>query len=106
MTDEGVWRIQNERAFTYLGGIATYVDVDREDVHPLMKQVFERMDAEMVFADPEISPSWKERFARERGITAPELDAKPYFAHLVKQFGYNLVNVGPAKTFELVKSFL
>ena len=106
MTDEGVWRIQNERAFTYLGGIAKYVDVDREDVHPLMKQVFERMDADMVFADPEISPSWKERFARERGIAVPDLDAKPYFGHLVKQFGYNLVNIGPAKTFELVKSFL
>jgi len=106
VTDKGVWRIQNERAFTYLGGIADYVDIKRDDVHDLMAKMFTRMDDELVFSDAEISPGWKETYAATKGLAAPDADSRTYYAHLVRTFGYNMANIGPSQTFKLVRNYL
>ena len=55
VTDERILRAHNSRGFTYLSGIIEEVDLTHDDVRAAAKHMFERMDANLVFGDNEVS---------------------------------------------------
>ena len=74
VTDERILRAHNSRGFTYLSGIIEEVDLTHEDVRAAAKHMFERMDANLVFTDDEVSPGMKRLYADLRGIPCPKIN--------------------------------
>ena len=107
VTDENIRRAHIRRGFTYAGLILEYHDLDaEEDVRERIKGVFERMDDELVFSEPNISPGSKQLYAKLKGIEAPSISPLPYAAQVVKGGAYNVVNTGPAMTLDTFKGFV
>ena len=105
--DENIRRAHVRRGFTYIGSILEYHDLESEDdVRERITSVFERMDDALVFSEPNISPGSKELYAKLKGVPMPEVSALPYMAEVVKGGLYNIVNTGPAMTFDTLKSFV
>ena len=105
MRDEAVLRAHNSRGFTYLSGIIEEVPLTRSDVREAATRMFERMDANLVLSDAEISPGCKRMFADLRSMPEPRISSIPYSWGLVKQGLYNLKNVGPSFTWYAMKSY-
>ena len=104
--DQAVLRAHNSRGFTYLSGILEEVPLTRADVRDAATSMFERMDADLVLSDPQISPGCKRMFAELRGLPEPQASSLPYAWGLVKQGCYNLKNVGPSFTWYTLKSYV
>lgn len=104
--DEAVLRAHNSRGFTYLGGIMEQVGLDDPALRAATTRMFERMDADLVLSDPEISPGCKRLFAELRGLPEPHVSSVPYAWGLVKQGLYNLKNVGPSFTWHTLKDYI
>ena len=104
--DESVLRAHNSRGFTYLSGIIEVVDMTHPEVREAAKHMFERMDASLVFSDPEISPGCKRLFADVLGIECPKIDRAAYVRGLVGQGVYNLKNTGVRNTFFATTNYL
>ncbi|TNU89956.1 glycosyltransferase [Eggerthella lenta] len=104
--DEPVLRAHNSRGFTYLAGILEEVGLSDSEVRSAAVHMFERMDANLVLADPEISPGSKRMFAELRGLPEPHVSSLPYAWGLVKQGLYNLGNVGPSFTWYALTSYV
>lgn len=98
VTDERILRAHNSRGFTYLSGIIEVVDLTHPEVKEAATQMFSRMDADLVFSDPEISPGCKRLFAELRGIPCPPIDTFAYVRGLIGQGLYNLKNTGVGNT--------
>ena len=99
VTDERILRAHNSRGFTYLSGILEVVGLDGEGVREAATHMFERMNADLVFSDPEISPGCKRLFADLRGLECPHIDKLAYVRGLMGQGFYNLKNTGVVNTF-------
>lgn len=106
VTDERILRAHNSRGFTYLSGIIEEVDLTHDDVREAAKHMFERMDANLVFTDNEVSPGMKRLYAGLRGIPCPKINPLPHMAGLVGQGVYNLKNTGLVNTFFATKNYL
>lgn len=106
VTDERVLRAHNSRGFTYLSGIIEEVDLTHENVREAAAAMFKRMDADLVFSDPEVSPGMKRLFAELCGIPCPPIDPLPHMLGLVKQGVYNLRNTGIGFTAFSVRNYL
>ena len=106
ITDERILRAHNSRGFTYLSGIIEEVDLTHDDVREAAKHMFERMDANLVFTDNEVSPGMKRLYAGLRGIPCPKINPLPHMAGLIGQGVYNLKNTGIANTFFATKNYL
>ncbi len=106
VTDERILRAHNSRGFTYLSGVIEEVDLTHDDVRAAAKHMFERMDANLVFTDNEVSPGMKRLFAGLRGIPCPKIDPVPHMKGLVAQGAYNLKNTGVTNTFFATKNYL
>lgn len=106
VTDPAILRAHNSRGFTYLSGIIEEVDLSHDDVREAAAHMFERMDADLVFADPEISPGCKRMFAELRGLPCPRIDKVAYLRGLVSQGVYNLKNTGVSNTFFATSNYL
>ena len=107
VTDENIRRAHIRRGFTYVGLVCEYHDIDsEEDVRESIKGVFDRMDDELVFSEPNVSPGSKQLYAKLKGIEAPSISPLPYAAEVVKGGVYNVVNTGPAMTFDTFKGFV
>lgn len=104
--DEAVLRAHNSRGFTYLSGILEEVPLANDDVREAATHMFERMDADLVLSDAEISPGCKRMFAELRGMSEPHISRLPYAWGLVKQGLYNLKNVGPSFTCFMLSSYV
>ena len=105
--DENIRRAHIRRGFTYIGLIVEYHDLDTEDeVRERIISVFERMDDDLVFSEPNISPGSKQLYARLKGVKAPEQSALPYIARVVEGGLYNVFNTGPAMTLDTMRSFI
>ena len=106
VTDERVLRAHNSRGFTYLSGIIEVVDLAHPEVRAAAEQMFSRMDAGLVFSDPEISPGCKRLFAELRGIPCPRIDRLAYVRGLIGVGLYNIKNTGIRNTFFATSNFL
>ena len=106
ITDEHVLRAHNSRGFTYLSGIIEEVDLTHDDVRETAKHMFERMDANLVFSDNEVSPGMKRLYAGLRGIPCPKINPLPHMKGLVGQGVYNLKNTGVVNTLFATKNYL
>lgn len=78
ITDEQILRAHNSRGFTYLSGIIEEVDLTHDNVREAARHMFERMDADLVFTDSELSPGMKRLYADLRGIPCPKINPLPY----------------------------
>ena len=106
ITDERILRAHNSRGFTYLSGIIEEVDLTHDDVRETAKHMFERMDADLVFSDNEVSPGMKRLYAGLRGIPCPRINPLPHMKGLVGQGVYNLKNTGVVNTLFATKNYL
>ena len=106
ITDERILRAHNSRGFTYLSGIIEEVDLAHDDVREAAKHMFERMDADLVFSDNEVSPGMKRLYAGLRGIPCPKINPLPHMKGLVGQGVYNLKNTGVVNTLFATKNYL
>lgn len=106
ITDERILRAHNSRGFTYLSGIIEEVDLTHDDVRETAKHMFERMDADLVFSDNEVSPGMKRLYAGLRGIPCPKINPLPHMKGLVGQGVYNLKNAGVVNTLFATKNYL
>ncbi len=103
--DPRILRAHNSRGFTYLSGIIEVVDFERDDVRIAAEHMFARMDANLVFSDPEISPGCKRLFAELRGIPCPPINHVAYVRGLIGQGIYNLTNTGIRNTLFATTSY-
>lgn len=94
VTDEGIWRAHNSRGFTYLQGVIEVVGLNAPGVTEAARAMFQRMDKELVFSDPEISPGCKKLYARVLGIECPKTSYAHYAKKLVDEGLYSLGNTG------------
>ena len=106
VTDERILRAHNSRGFTYLSGIIEEVDLTHDDVREAAKHMFERMNADLVFSDNEVSPGMKRLYAGLRGIPCPKINPLPHMKGLVGQGVYNLKNTGVVNTLFATKNYL
>ncbi len=105
--DPNILSALNERGFTYLGGVLDYVSLDDDpNLASIVHTMFDRMDDDLVFADPKISSGMKKLYARIKGVPLGEIDGKAYYANLVREGLYNLKNTGLAMTLTTLKGFL
>ena len=102
---EGILRVHNERGFTYLSNALSFVDMSAPGLEEIVKRMFARMDDELVFSDDTISPYWRNFYAQVKGIAAPHIKPCGYYAKVIAQGFYSLVNIGPAMTLSTLKSF-
>ena len=105
ITDERILRAHNSRGFTYLSGIIEEVDLTHDDVREAAKHMLERMDANLVFSDNEVSPGMKRLYACLRGIPCPKIDPLPHIKGLFNQGFYSLKNTGFKNTAFMVASY-
>lgn len=106
VTDERILRAHNSRGFTYLSGIIEEVDLTHDDVRAAAKHMFERMDANLVFTDNEVSPGMKRLYANLRGIPCPKINPMPHMMGLIGQGVYNLRNTGVSNTLFATRNYL
>ena len=106
ITDKRILRAHNSRGFTYLSGIIEEVDLTHDDVREAAKHMFERMDADLVFSDNEVSPGMKRLYAGLRGLPCPKINPLPHMKGLVGQGVYNLKNTGVVNTLFATKNYL
>ena len=107
VTDEHIRRAHVRRGFTYIGGILEFHDLSAEDdVRERIKSVFDRMDDDLVFSEPNISPGSKKLYADIKGVPMPDVKPLPYAIEVVKGGLYNIVNTGPAMTLDTLKGFV
>ena len=106
VSDAAILRAHNSRGFTYLSGIIEEVDLSHNEVREAAAHMFERMDADLVFSDPEISPGCKRMFAELRRLPCPRIDKMAYLRGLVSQGVYNLKNTGVSNTFFATSNYL
>ena len=103
ITDEQILRAHNSRGFTYLSGIIEEVDLTHDNVREAARHMFERMDADLVFTDSELSPGMKRLYADLRGIPCPKINPLPYTKSLFNEGIYNLKNTGIRNTMRTLK---
>lgn len=106
ITDERILRAHNSRGFTYLSGIIEEVDLTHDNVREAARHMFERMDADLVFTDSELSPGMKRLFADLRGIPCPKISHLPYTKSLFNEGIYNLKNTGVSNTMRTLKYYV
>lgn len=103
--DEGVRRAHNGRGFLYLSGIVEEVDLSHDDVREAAIAMFNRMDDDLVFNDPQTSPAWKKKYAELKGIEMPEISRSVYIKGLISKGLFNLRNVGPIRTLQVTRYY-
>lgn len=94
VTDESVLRAHNIRGFTYLNDVVANVGLSHDGVREAARQMFLRMNPDLVFSDPDLSPSRKEFFAELRGTPCPPINRLAYLKRLIGQGFYILKNNG------------
>lgn len=103
--DEGILSAHISRGFSYLCGIIEEVDLSHDEVREAAMKMFERMNSELVLADPEISPGCKRMFLNLRGLPDQKISKLPYTFGLVKEGLYNIKNTGVSYTLCSTKNY-
>lgn len=96
VSDASVLDALYERGFTYLAATQANAGFSQEELREPAASMFERMNADPVFANPAIPPSGKRLFAQLRGLPCPtNLGKLPYLRTLATEGLYSLKNLGP-----------
>ena len=107
VTDPVIWTQQVTRAFTYMGGVVEYTGVGADPrIQAAVHRMFDRMDPDIVFADPRVSPAAKRAFADYRGIENPPISRLMHLTDLVRQVSYRMWNQGPREALHMVMRYL
>lgn len=107
VSDASVLDALYERGFTYLAATQANAGFSQEELREPAASMFERMNADPVFANPAIPPSGKRLFAQLRGLPCPtNLGKLPYLRTLATEGLYSLKNLGPANTLAAMRDFL
>ena len=104
VTDERLIQEVYRRGFTNLGSVIAYVGETSDVLHGA-RNMFERMDANHVFASDIISPDSKRLFARVMNIPCPPISEQPWKKALVGEFFYTLRNAGLSYTLQKVRGY-
>ena len=94
VTDPALIKMHIDKGFMYRDSVLANNDPTDEAILALEKAMFDRMDAEAVFADASVSPAKKARFADVRGLELPKASAFPYYRAMLGEVCYNLKNNG------------
>lgn len=106
VTDPEIWSIQYKRAFRYLGIVAGAVGMDAPGVREAALAMFERMDSEGVYAEPDISPAQKRLFAQMRDLPEPKTSQLRYNLWLAREALSELRQTDLRQTLQLAKARL
>lgn len=106
VTDPVVWTQQISRGFNYMGGVVQNTGLEgRPDLQAAVHRMFDRMPADLVFANPRITPAGKRLFAAYRGIERPRLGYLGHLRYLVSEGCYNARNLGARQTLKMIRKF-
>ena len=105
ITDKRILCAHYSRGFMYMSGVLEQHDADEPAIKAQIKRMFDRMDPELVFEYPNISPGCRRLFAEVRGLPAPKISRIQYGANLVEQGAYNLRNIGFKGTLDSVTNY-
>ena len=105
ITDERILCAHYSRGFMYMSGVLEQHDADEPAVRAQIERMFKRMDADLVFKYPHISPGCRRLFAEVRGLPEPKVNHLQYGANLVEQGVYNLRNIGFKGTLDAVSNY-
>lgn len=105
-TDPRVLRAQNKRGFTYAGTAIESVGIEHPGLAEAVTRMMERMDADLVMSDRELSPGQKRLFCKLTGHPEPRISNLSYAPELARQAFYHVKNNGIAFTLEQALGFL
>ncbi len=107
VTDPVVWTQQITRGFTYMGGIIQNTGLEyRPELQAAVHRMFDRMDPNLVFKNPRVTPAAKRLFAEYRGIEHPSLGRLSHLRYLATEALYNIRNKGPRQTLRMIAKFV
>lgn len=107
VTDSAVWIPQITRGFTYMGIMIEHTGIEgHPEIEQAIHAMFDRMPADLVFANPRVTPAQKRLFAQYRGIKHPKNSHAAYVADLISEGVYNIWNKGPVQTLKMMTAHL
>ncbi|AEB07235.1 glycosyl transferase family 2 [Coriobacterium glomerans PW2] len=107
VTDRSVWDMQTYRGFLYMSGIIETTGIEgHPEIRDAIRNMFSRMDPELVFANRRVSPACKRLFAAYRGIASPRISELDHIRDLVEQTSYAIWNRGLARSLRMVATYV
>lgn len=106
ITDERILCAHYSRGFMYMSGVIEENDPDSPEIYAELERMFGRMDPDLVFSYPRISPGCRRLYAEVRGLPEPKVNHLQYGFNLVEQGVYNMRNVGVRGTLDSVSNYL
>lgn len=105
ITDERILCAHYSRGFMYMSVVIEEHDPDDPAIYAQLKHMFERMDPDLVFGYPHISPGCRRLFAEIRGLPKPKGNQLRHGIDLFSQGIYRLSNIGLKGTIESVGKY-
>lgn len=94
------------RGFIYLSSITGEIDLSHGETREAAQSMFARMDDDLVFANPEISPAWKRIYAEVKGVKTPNLSRGPYLKSLAEAELHDLRYTDPRYNAQAIATFV
>ena len=105
ITDERILCAHYSRGFMYMSGVLEQHNADDPAVRAQIERMFKRMDADLVFKYPHISPVAGACSPKFANCPEPKVNHLQYGANLVEQGVYNLRNIGFKGTLDAVSNY-
>ncbi len=105
ITDPAILCAHYSRGFMYMGGVIEEHDPDSPCIHAELERMFGRMDPDLVFAYPYISPGCRRLFAEIRGLPKPRINYPQYAGNLVRKGFHNIRLTGLGATIGIVRNY-
>ncbi|WP_165248592.1 glycosyltransferase family 2 protein [Adlercreutzia sp. ZJ141] len=106
ITDERILCAHYSRGFMYMSGVIEENDPDDPAIHAQLERMFNRMNPELVYQYPRISPGCRRLYAEVRGLPKPNVSHLQYASNLLEQGVYNLRNIGIYGTLDSLGNYL
>ncbi len=106
ITDERILSAHYSRGFMYMSGVIEEHDPEQASIRDQLERMFERMDPDLVFSYPRISPGCRRLFAEVRGLPEPKINHLQYAGNLISEGIYNIRNVGLGETLRSTRDYL
>ena len=106
ITDKTILCAHYSRGFMYASGVLEEHSPDEPEVHAQLERMFNRMDPQLVYEYPYVSPGCRRLFANIRGLAEPKVNYPQYAANLVEQGVYNLRNYGISETWDSLSNYV
>lgn len=93
------------RGFKYLNGVIEVVGLAHPGLEQSAKEMFLRMDNELVYQDKKLNPEFKQLYSRVLGLQKPPLKRASYLINFGVDGLYNLKNNGIKASISAIKRF-